>query len=76
MLRGEHADWNALNVAALAARGTALTARNRAVLDAFGQARIATTPWQRMAWLRRSGAYRQSRSGQLMLWLACILRRL
>jgi hypothetical protein len=53
-----------------------LTQANRAVLDAFAQARKAPTPWSRMAWLRRSGAFRQKRSEQLMLWLACVLHRL
>jgi hypothetical protein len=29
-----------------------------------------------MAWLRRSGAYRQNLPEQLMLWIACALGRL
>lgn len=76
MLRGEYREWNALNVAALAQRATVLTPGNRAVLEAFRQAREAPTPWGRMAWLRRSGAFRQKPLEQLMLWVACLLRRL
>ncbi|HVE53846.1 MAG TPA: glycosyltransferase [Ramlibacter sp.] len=76
MLRGEYRVWNALNVAALEQCAPALTPGNRAVLDAFRRARAEATPWARMAWLRRSGAFRQKPSEQAMLWIACILRRL
>ena len=76
MLRGEYREWNALNVAALAQRAVAFTEGNRAVLDAFSRARLAATPWARMAWLRRSGAFRQKPAEQAMLWVACLLRRL
>ena len=76
MLRGNFREWNDLNVAALTQRTVSLTARNRERLDAFRRAREAGTPWSRLAWLRRSGAFRQRPSEQLMLWLACALRRL
>jgi len=75
-LRGEYREWNQLNVAALARRAPVLTEANRAVLEAFGQARQAATPWGRMGWLRRSGVFRQKPAEQLMLWLACALRRI
>ena len=76
MLRGEYREWNALNVAALASRAAVLTAANRAVLEAFDRARRSATPWMRMAWLRRSGVFRQKPSEQFMLWVACLLRRM
>jgi len=76
MLRGEYREWNALNTAALAQRAAALTQGNRAVLEAFRHAREAGTPWARMAWLRRSGAFRQKPAEQAMLWLACVLGRM
>ena len=76
MLRGEYSVWNALNGAALVQRAAALTDDSRAVLAAFGRARGERMPWSRLAWLRRSGAFRQKRAEHAMLWLACLLRRL
>lgn len=76
MLRGEYREWNALNVAALSSRAAVLTAANRAALEAFARARRSATPWMRMAWLRRSGVFRQKPSEQFMLWVACLLRRM
>lgn len=76
MLNGDYREWNQLNVAALSRCDAVLTDPNRAVLEAFGRARQATTPWGRMGWLRRSGVFRQKPSEQLMLWLACVLRRI
>ena len=76
MLRGEYREWNQINVAALSQCAQALTQGNRAVLEAFSRARHAATPWGRVAWLRRSGAFRQKPSEQAMLWLACVLRRM
>lgn len=76
MLRGDHRRWNDQNVAALRQRAAALTQANRGVLEAFERARVARRPWERIGWLRRSGAYRQNLPEQLMLWLACALGRL
>ena len=76
LLRGDFRGWNDLHVDALAARSAALTADSRAVLQAFARAREAMLPWQRAAWLRRSGVFRQRPGEQLMLWLACLLRRM
>jgi hypothetical protein len=76
MLRGEYRQWNQVNLTALARRTEVLTEPNRAVLAAFCQARGAATPWDRVGWLRRSGVFRQKRTEQLMLWLACVLRRI
>ena len=76
MLRGDFGGWNRQNVAALRAQADAFTEDSRRRLDAFGRAREAATPWARMAWLRRSGAFRQRPAEQAMLWLACILKRM
>lgn len=75
MLRGDYRHWNDLHVRALAERSALLTGDSRAVLQAFARAREAILPWQRAAWLRRSGAFRQKPGEQLMLWVACLLRR-
>lgn len=76
MVRGDFRAWNDRNLTALARHAQRLTEANRAVLQSFQRARAAGTPWGRVAWLRRSGVYRQKPSEQLMLWLACVLGRL
>jgi hypothetical protein len=76
MFRGEFSEWNRRNVEALTAQAGVFTPECRDRLLAFRRAREAPTPWSRLAWLRRSGAFRQKPAEQLMLWLACALRRL
>lgn len=76
LLRGDFRVWNDLHVRALADRSAVLTGDNREVLQAFARAREAMLPWQRASWLRRSGVFRQTRGEQLMLWVACLLRRM
>jgi glycosyltransferase involved in cell wall biosynthesis len=76
LLRGDHRRWNEVNAAILRQHKEGLAAVNLGVLEAFERARAARTPWDRIAWLRRSGVYRQNLREQLMLWLACALGRL
>jgi len=76
VLRGEHRVWNSVQLAALQARADAFTADSREALHAFQRARAARSPWSRLAWLRRSGAFRQTPSQDAMLWLACALGRI
>jgi glycosyltransferase involved in cell wall biosynthesis len=76
MLQGEFRRWNEVNGAALGERTGALTPGNVEVLRAFLRARSASMPWSRLAWLRRSGAFRQPASQQLVLRVACVLRRI
>jgi glycosyltransferase involved in cell wall biosynthesis len=76
LLRGDFRGWNDLHMRALQDRAAVLTDENREVLQAFVLARQAWLPWQRAAWLRRSGVFRQTRGEQLMLWVACLLRRM
>lgn len=76
MLQGEFRRWNEINATVLAARRGSLTGENRAALEAFERARTTRLPWQRLAWLRRSGAFRQPASQQMVLRLACLLHRI
>lgn len=77
MFFGHHyTQWNNLHVAALRARSDALTPANRAVLEAFHQARHGGSAWTRLAWLRRSGVFRQPGIQQFILWLGCVARRI
>lgn len=77
MFFGRHyTRWNDLHVAALQARADALTAGNREALDAFHHARLEPMPWTRLAWLRRSGVFRQPGLQQFILWLGCLARRI
>jgi glycosyltransferase involved in cell wall biosynthesis len=76
MLRGEYREWNALNLGALEQKASVLTEPNREVLQSFRRAREERNPFSRLSWLRRSGAFRQKPSEQLMLWVACALGRM
>jgi glycosyltransferase involved in cell wall biosynthesis len=76
MLKGEFRSWNEVNGAALGQRMRSLTPVNADVLRAFLRARTAASPWSRLAWLRRSGAFRQPHSQQIVLRVACALRRI
>ena len=76
MFKGQFRDWNSRNVAALMEHSDAFTPANRLRLEAFRLAREAPTPWARLAGLHRSGAFRQKPAEQMMLWIACTLRRL
>lgn len=76
MLRGEFRDWNDLNCAALQSRSADLAPGCREVLRAFVAARASSTPWTRLAWLRRSGVFRQPRAQQFVLQVACAIRRI
>ena len=76
MLKGEFRNWNEVNGVALGQRTRSLTPANAEVLDQFLRARTAATPWSRLAWLGRSGAFRQPNSQQLVLRVACALRRI
>ncbi|HZY15053.1 MAG TPA: glycosyltransferase family 2 protein, partial [Ramlibacter sp.] len=76
MLKGEFRSWNRVNGALLARCQDGFTPENRAVLAAFLRARGAFAPWSRLAWLRRSGVFRQPASQQLVLRMACLLWRI
>ncbi len=76
MLGGRFRDWNETNIAALRRLPAHLiTPENRRVLEFFAAARAAPL-LKRLLYLRRSGAYRQTRLGSLGLWVAAVMRRI
>lgn len=75
VLAGRFAHWNALNIETLTASSHRFTPENRAILQDF--ARMRTAPLPRRLWLmRRLRLHRQTRKGDLALWLAAMLRRI
>ena len=75
LLRGRYRRWNDLNFNTLQAAQHSLTPQARETLKLISIARKASTP-KRLTLLRKSGIYRQTRGGNVALWLAAILRRL
>lgn len=74
LLAGRFRDWNAANIRALEASSARLTPENRAILAGFSRMRESGLIG-RILGLRRLGLYRQSRAGQLALWVAAALNR-
>lgn len=74
LLAGRFRDWNAANILALKASSSRLTPENRAILEGFSRMRESGL-FGRLLELRRLGLYRQSRAGQLALWVAAALNR-
>ena len=73
---GRYGDWMRSNVAALSALEEELTAENRQTLRAFASWLAGTERGPLGGGLARSGAWRQTRAGTLMLRLAACARRL
>lgn len=73
--QGRFRDWNVRNTAALMACEDLLTDSARAVLRDFAGVRDRSLV-KRFGSLRRSGVYRQTAGGQLMLYVACAFRRI
>jgi len=69
LLHGQFARWNETNLEGLGKNRDLLTDDAKATLDAFAEARRSST-FHAMASLRRSGVYRQTRGGTLLLWAA------
>lgn len=75
VLAGRFAHWNAINIETLTASSHRFTPRNRQILQDFARMRAAPLP--RRLWLmRRLRLHRQTRKGDLALWLAAMLRRI
>lgn len=72
LFHGQFARWNETNIEGLGKNRDLLTEEARATLDAFAEARRGG-PLQAMASLRRSGVYRQTVGGTLLLWGAVAL---
>ena len=75
LLKGRFTDWNQRNLDALAACHDMLTPESQRIMQDFQRARRQGLV-SRLRALRGSGVYRQTRFGQLGLYLACVLRRL
>jgi glycosyltransferase involved in cell wall biosynthesis len=75
LLGGRFRAWNDTGLAALQASAHRLTPEAQQILSQFQAARSGPL-WHRLRALRASGVYRQSRLGQMALYIACILRRL
>ncbi|MDU8914057.1 glycosyltransferase [Aestuariicoccus sp. MJ-SS9] len=75
LLRGDFAQWNAVNIAALRASAHRFTPENRTLLEDF--AAMRGLPFaRRLAAFARLPVYRQSVPAQAALWLAALLGRL
>lgn len=72
LLHGQFARWNETNLEGLGKNRDLLTDDARATLDAFAEARRSGLI-HAMASLRRSGVYRQTLGGTLLLWAAIAL---
>lgn len=76
MLSGRFRDWNNTNIAALRrVPHHLMPSKNREVLELFEKARFGSLP-NRLAYLKRSGVYRQTVLGNLGLIAAVILRKI
>jgi hypothetical protein len=75
MLGGRMRRWNDQNLRALATVRPLLTPENTRTLDAFEAARQGSMG-SRVAALRRSGVYRQTRRGSALVAVATLLNRL
>jgi glycosyltransferase involved in cell wall biosynthesis len=73
--QGRFRDWNERNTAALLACEDLLSENARAVLRDFGRVRDRSL-FERFRHLSRSGVYRQTIGGQVMLYIACAFRRI
>ncbi len=73
--KGRYRSWNAINLAALGTCRAGMTPDARRTMDLYARARQG---WAgaRLVALIRSGVCRQTLSGQVGLYLACLLKRI
>lgn len=74
LLQGRFRAWNTQNLAALEGISGHITAESHGLLQRFIEVRQRKTPWGRVAGLYQLGLYRQTRIGQIGLYIAAILR--
>jgi hypothetical protein len=74
-LRGKNRTWTDAHLQALAASACHLSPENRQILTRYSRARSAPF-WQRARLIRDLGLYRQSRTGQAMLWVQTLTGQL
>ncbi|MDB5506239.1 MAG: glycosyl transferase [Devosia sp.] len=75
LLRGQFTEWNRDNLVALTASADQLTPEARVTIAEFETARTAGL-LRRLAALARSGVYRQTAMSQVLLFVACAIRRI
>lgn len=73
LLKGRFRDWNEQNLNALNGIAEELLPENRDLLQRFIEVRQLRTPWARVLGLYRLRLYRQTRIGQVGLYLAAWL---
>jgi len=73
LLRARFRDWNTQNLHALEGIAEHITPENRALMARFAEVRQRRTPWGRVLGLYQLGLYRQTRLGQLGLYVAAFL---
>lgn len=75
VMRGRYRHWNDANIGALLAARHFLTPEAHEILARFQEARTAPMRRRTRA-LRQAGLYRQTRRGNLALWMATVARKL
>jgi glycosyltransferase involved in cell wall biosynthesis len=75
LLGGRFLRWNTVGLAALEGPSHRFTPQAQQVLADFRAARQGPV-WRRVRALRRSGVFRQSRLGDVALYVACLINRL
>jgi len=75
MLSGRYQNWNTSNLEALSSITDKISPPHKRTLDLFRRARYGSIT-HRLRSLHASGAYRQTRLGNLGLYLACLLNRI
>lgn len=74
LLQARFRDWNTQNLLALEGIAEHMTPENRALMAGFAEVRQRGTPWGRVIGLYRLGLYRQTRLGQLGLYVAAFFK--
>ena len=74
LLRARFRDWNTKNLHALEGIAEHMTPENRALMARFAEVRQRRTPWGRVIGLYQLGLYRQTRLGQLGLYVAAFFK--
>lgn len=74
LLQARFRDWNTQNLLALQGIAEHITPENRALMARFAEVRQRRTPWARVIGLYRLGLYRQTRLGQLGLYVAAFFK--
>lgn len=74
LLRARFRDWNTQNLHALEGIAQHITPENRVLMARFAEVRQRRTPWGRVLGVYQLGLYRQTRLGQLGLYVAAFFK--